>query len=203
MIVIGITGGAGAGKSLVLEYLSRRHKAVVCQADLIARKLQEPGGECYAEIVREFGEGILLGDGALDRRKLADLIFSDPDARRRINKIVHPAVKRRIQAMAEEERRKNTFCFVIESALLLDDGYDAICDEIWYIYADEGQRRERLRASRNYSAKKSEAVFASQLTDSAFRKKCDRVIDNSGSIDAVYRCLDDRMEHIKKEKLQR
>lgn len=95
-----------------------------------------------------FGSAILLPDGSLDRARLADTVFADKEMLARLNAIIHPAVKKRITAQLAYERQKKEvpFC-VIEAALLLEDGYDQICDEIWYVYTKPDIRMKRLAAS--------------------------------------------------------
>ena len=183
MKVIGITGGVGSGKSEVLKYLERKHGAVICQADIVARNLEKKGTICYRQITEHFGTSILQENGRIDRGKLAGIVFSDPDELKVLNRIVHPAVKKRILRKVREEQRRGTGLFVLEAALLLDDHYDEICDEVWYIYTEDPVRRKRLKLSRGYSDEKIDAIFASQLTRDAFLGRCDRAIDNSRSFD--------------------
>ncbi len=88
-----------------------------------------------------------------------------------------------------ESQKGEAEYFFIEAALLIEDNYDLICDELWYIYADEHIRAQRLATSRGYSQEKIAGIMASQLDDSTFREKCDRVIDNSRSIEDTYNQL--------------
>ncbi|NBK93259.1 dephospho-CoA kinase [bacterium 1XD21-13] len=186
MRVIGITGGVGAGKSRILDFLEKEYEAKVFQADEAGHRVMEPGTGAFAEITRLFGREILGEDGRIDRRALGALVFSDQEKRECLNGIIHPAVK----AMALEEIARTRHegvhpLFVIEAALLIEDHYERICDELWYVYADERVRRERLRTSRGYSDEKITAVFESQLSEAEFRRHCQLVIDNSGSIEAA------------------
>ena len=181
MKIIGITGGIGAGKTQVLEYLNSRYGATVCQADEVAKKLQKKGGACYDAIVEHFGQEILDEKGELDRARLGDIVFADRSQLSVLNRIVHPAVKDEILKKIRQEERKNTNLFVIEAALLIEDHYEELCEEFWYIYTEPEIRRERLRASRGYTDEKIEAIFRNQQTDEGFRARCREVIDNSGS----------------------
>ena len=180
MKIIGITGGVGSGKSRVLSYLETEYHAVVCQADHVAWKLQEPGQECYTQIVSCFGENILNEDGTINRGKLGQIVFTDNDELMKLNEIMHPAVKTYIVEWIQKECKNETTYFIIEAALLLEDDYSRICDEMWYIYCDESIRRERLKISRGYTDEKIDAIIASQLSEQIFRKECQIVIDNSG-----------------------
>lgn len=183
MKIIGITGGVGTGKSEVLNYLERRHGAVICQADVVSRNLEKRGTICYRKIVEHFGTRILLENGRIDRGKLADIVFHDSNELAVLNGIVHPAVKKRILEKIKAEKKNDTDLFVLEAALLLEDHYDEICDEVWYIYTEESVRRKRLKLSRGYSDEKIDAIFQSQNSRDEFLKRCDRAIDNSRSFD--------------------
>lgn len=196
MKIIGITGGAGSGKSEVLNYLSKRYGAVICQADQVAKNLQKKRTKCYSKIVEHFGTGILSPDGRLDRRKLADIVFSDEEELAALNAIVHPAVKEKIQEIIKKEEQNQTTLFILEAALLIEGNYDTICDEIWYIYADEETRKRRLLASRGYDTEKSEHIFAVQMPSQAFFERCDRAVDNSGLFEATCVQVDEMVRQL-------
>ena len=185
MKFIGITGGVGAGKSAVLDYLATKPGVRVMLADEIAHELMEPGTDCYEQIRQAFPEhDIYKEDGHFDRIKLAKVIFSDGNRRARMNGIVHPAVREYILEVYEEEKTKGALDFLIlEAALLIEEHYDEICDELWYIYTSEENRRERLRENRGYSDEKIDGIFASQLTEEEYRRHCVKVIDNNGSVE--------------------
>lgn len=183
MKIIGITGGIGSGKSYVLEMMKETYNAVICQTDLVAHQLQEKGKECYRKIVEEFGEMILTDAKEIDRKKLGEIVFNNADKLQKLNQIVHPAVKMRVKSEIERARKEKCEIFLIESALLMEDHYEEICDELWYIYADENVRRERLKISRLMSDEKIDLVMKTQATEKAFRKYCHRTIDNSGTME--------------------
>ncbi|MBR1629740.1 MAG: dephospho-CoA kinase, partial [Lachnospiraceae bacterium] len=145
MACIGITGGVGAGKSEVLSYLSGREDCCVLRADDLAKELMEPGGSCHSELVRAFSQdGVFDSKGRIIIEAMSRRIFSDEKKRLQANAIIHPAVKQEILCRVEAVRQEGRFrFFFLEAALLLEEGYDAICDEIWYIYASEDERRGR------------------------------------------------------------
>ena len=180
MKVRGITGGVGAGKTQILNYLNCKYGATVCQTDEVARKFQKKGGICFDAIVEHFGTDILNEKGELDREKLGDIAFSNPDELQVLNQIVHPAVKEEIKKKIRHEERKNTNLFIVESALLIEANFEEICDELWYIYVEDSVRKNRLFYTRGYDAKKIDEIFAAQLPKDEYLKNCDRVIDNSG-----------------------
>ena len=192
MKVLGITGGVGAGKSTVLDYLRETYSARVIQCDEAARELQEPGGSCYQPMVELFGQQAVLPDGQLKRSEIARLVFGDRNLLERLNRIVHPKVK---EYVAEEIRRERaggkTSLMVIEAALLLEERYDLLCDEIWYIHTEEKIRRQRLKKSRGYTDEKITGIMAAQKPDEYFREHCQFVVDNSSdNVENTYEQID-------------
>ncbi len=177
MKVLGITGGVGCGKSTVLAYLKECYGAYLIECDQIARELQEAGGVCVPPMTELLGERIVKEDGTIDRQEIARMVFADRSLLEELNGIVHPAVKARVRELIRQQRECRLI--VIEAALLLDDHYDEICDEIWYIYADEDTRRKRLKSSRGYTDERITQMFRSQRTDESFRALTQVTIDNS------------------------
>ncbi len=194
MKVIGITGGVGAGKSEILKYFKEKHGAVVVEADKVGHLLMEPGGACYYSIVEKFGSSILNGDQTIHRGKLAQIVFADAELLEALNKIIHPRVKSYIVSeIAKERTYHRTEVFVVEAALLLEDHYDVICDEIWYIHAAEEVRKNRLKESRGYDEEKIAGIMANQKSPEEFENVCQIVIDNSGSLTDTYRQIDKQL----------
>lgn len=195
MRFIGITGGVGAGKSEILSYLAKQPKIRVMLADEIAHDLMKPGTSCYDKIMESFaGEDICLADGSFDKVKLAAAIFADENKRQKLNAIVHPAVREYVELQAAEERLGGRLTFlVLEAALLIEEHYDKICDELWYIYTSQKNRRERLKLSRGYSDTRIDQIFASQLSDEVYRKHCRVIIDNNGALEATLAQIDEAL----------
>lgn len=196
MKIIGITGGVGSGKSRILDFLEERYGAVICQADQVAWKLQEPGQKCYQDIVEHFGTDVLNEDTTINRKALGQIVFGNEAKLLVLNAITHPAVKKEIRNCIAQEKENGTSLFVLEAALLIEEHYDEICDELWYIYTDEQIRRQRLKESRQYSDEKITAIMASQLSEETFRKGCQRVIDNSGTFDETCAQINDLIEKL-------
>lgn len=185
--VVGVTGGVGAGKSAILEWLDKRPDCRVIMADQVAHRLEEPGEVCFAPLLALLGEGVLDEAGRIDRKKMAAMIFGDEALLRQVNEIVHPAVKAYLTAQIETERKAGKLRWLfIEAALLIEEGYAEIVDELWYIHAEEASRRRRLKESRGYTDEKINAILQSQLSEEAFRKHCDVVIENNGTLEDVY-----------------
>lgn len=180
MKIIGITGGIGSGKSTVLKLLREKYQAYIVEADKVAHELMEPGQEAYEKIKEAFPETIFNADGRINRTALGNLVFQNPDWLNRLNGIVHPAVKTWILNEIGQQKQ-NHICklFVIEAALLIEDGYTEICDEIWYVYAEESVRVKRLMESRGYSLDKCRAVMQNQSEEAYYRKNTSAWIDNS------------------------
>lgn len=192
MRFIGITGGVGAGKSAILSYLSEKPKTRVMLADEIAHELMEPGTDCYKRIVERFaGEDIFTESRCFDKGKLAQIIFGNPAKREAMNAIVHPAVKEFVrQQYALELEKGQLELLILEAALLIEEEYDEICDELWYIYTSEENRRSRLKESRGYSDENIDNIFKSQLSEQEFRESTQVTIDNNGDLDKTYQQIE-------------
>ncbi len=195
MRVIGFTGGVGSGKTQALSYIKEKYNCRVILADEVAHWVKEPGQACYGALVRLLGEDVLAKDGRIDRGVMAERIFADGELLKAVNGLIHPAVKDYILDTVRQAREedKPDFLFV-EAALLIEDGYESILDELWYIYAPEAVRRERLKASRAYSEEKIAGILARQLSEEEYRKHCKVVIDNGGSLMATYGQIDRELE---------
>ena len=194
MKVIGITGGVGAGKSEILKYLKEKYGAIVIEADKVGHLLMEPGGACYYSIVEKFGSSVLNGDQTINRGKLGKIVFADEGLLAELNKIIHPRVKSHIVSeIAKERAYRRTKYFVVEAALLIEDHYDVICDEMWYIHTDASVRAERLKETRGYDDEKIASICANQESPEEFRSACHVVIDNSGDLAGTRKQIDEQL----------
>lgn len=193
MKIIGVTGGVGAGKSTVLNYLEKRYGAKLILADLVGHEVMEPGHEAYEQVVKAFGQEIVSEDNTIDRKTLGAIVFADEKKRMILNRIIHPAVRQEILRRLEEAKLSHMLYVVVEAALFLEENYDAFCDETWYIYTDEKIRRQRLKQSRGYSDERIDQIFRSQKTHEEFQKRCLFMIDNNGSEEETFRQIDRRM----------
>lgn len=194
MKIIGITGGVGAGKSTILNYMRDVHGAVICEADKVAHELEKPGENCYEQIITHFGEEILSENGEIDRKKLSNIVFREKEKLTLLNCIIHPQVKEYIKKKIKTEKEKKTALFVVEAALLIEDHYDEICDELWYIHASDEVRKRRLKASRGYSDEKIDGIMRNQKSEEEFRKHCRVVIENSGEVKDTCRQVEKALE---------
>ncbi len=184
MKVIGITGGIGTGKSTILEILEKTYDAYIVETDKLAHQLMSPGASTYKNIVDYFGTEILQDNQSIDRGKLGQIVFRDEQKLQKLNEIVHPAVKTYILKDIEEKRQERSISYyVIEAALLIEDGYKLICDEIWYIYTSQSVRIERLLKSRGGNEEKWLQVIKNQSSEAFYREHCDVVIDNGEDVE--------------------
>ena len=220
---IGVTGGVGAGKSRVLEWLEKERGATVIRTDDVARTLMEPGEAGYCRVVETLGDPFIKEDGTIDRPALAKIIFQDEKARELVDQITHPLVWERLERMLEavedrytaEDRqvagdgwieeagwiagsrqavdRKGphvqTALVVVESALF-DKTALRFLDEMWYVYAPEEVRIQRLMASRGYSLERCQAMLECQPEDEVFCGMASYIIDNGGAWEDAVRQLE-------------
>jgi len=178
---IGLTGGIGSGKSTVSRLLAERG-AVIVDADVIAREVVEPGTPGLAAVVDAFGPGIVADDGSLDRPALAAVVFADPEARRRLDGIVHPLVRARATEVAGAAPPDAVV--VNDVPLLVETGQAAAYDLVLVVEADTETRVARL-VQRGLTADDARARMAAQATDEQRRAVADVVLDNSGTEDEL------------------
>lgn len=194
MEVIGITGGVGAGKSEILSYLSAHTNCRIIIADKVAHDLEKRGTACYEQIVELLGNEIVAEDGEIDKAKMAARIFTNRELLTQVNEIVHPAVKKYIIDQIVEERKAGRLDYLfIEAALLIEDGYLEIVDDMWYIHTDDKIRRERLKISRGYTDEKIDSIMKEQLSEEEYYRYCSTVIDNSKTLEGAYGQIDEKL----------
>ncbi|HEX6988180.1 MAG TPA: dephospho-CoA kinase [Bacillota bacterium] len=181
MLRIGLTGGIGTGKSRVARLLAELGAAVI-DADAIARQVVEPGGAAYRSVVARFGSRILRPDGSLDRAALADIVFSDPDARRDLEALVHPAVRTEsARRLAELERSPQPPAVaVFDIPLLFEAGRAGDFDQVWVVYAPDDVAVTRATARSGLSPEQIRARMRAQWPIAEKVRRADVVIDNSG-----------------------
>lgn len=181
MRIIGLTGGVGAGKSSVLDWMRKEYGAYIIVTDEVGHRLMEPGGASYERLVAVYGQGILEENGRIRREKLAEIVFRNEESVKKVNGIVHPLVKREVMEEIARARSQGTIRYVvIESALLKEGGLLDCCDEVWYLHASVTTRVERLMRERGYTKERCMSVMDRQLSEAAFCELADVVIDNSG-----------------------
>lgn len=177
--VIGLTGGAGSGKSYVAGLLENVCKVCHINTDQISRLQMQKGGCVYQKVLKQFGPEFLDDEGEINRKKLGEYIFQRPEELAVLNAITHPPVKEEVRHIIEAAKDSGYDVILLESALLIEAGYKEICDEVWYVYANREIRKKRLQETRGYSEARVHDMFRSQKTDRFFREHADYVIENN------------------------
>lgn len=181
--VIGLCGGIGSGKSAVSAYLEKKGYPII-DADLVARVVVKKGSEGLKRLVDCFGKGILNGSGALDRKALGELIFSDEAKRLKVNELLHPLIEAHIvSALKDRENERVVFLVV---PLFFEAGYERYVDEVFYVSAEEGLRLKRIASRDKISSDLAFKKIKSQLSEEAIISRYHpTVIQNNGTIEAL------------------
>jgi dephospho-CoA kinase len=177
----GLTGGAGSGKSTVAAMV-RELGAVVIDADEAAHAVYEPGTPGFEAVVREFGSDFVRS-GRIDRARLGDLVFRDPDARRRLNAIVHPLVRDWMAERTVEAVHGGAEVVVQDVPLIFENGLEPLFSAVVMVYVPEALQVRRLVEGRGLSDERARAIVATQMPIEDKRGRAHHVIDNSGTID--------------------
>ncbi|WP_335872250.1 dephospho-CoA kinase [Bacillus sp. 2205SS5-2] len=181
-IIIGLTGGIASGKSTVSTILKERQFTII-DADVAARKVAQPGEEAYNEIVKEFGSEILLANQEIDRQMLGEVIFHDEEKRRKLNSIVHPAVRKEMLKDKEEaiENGKNTI--FMDIPLLFESNLSWMVEKVIVVYVDQETQLSRLMKRNYLSEEEANARIASQMSLEDKVEKADAIINNIFSLE--------------------
>lgn len=186
-LVLGVTGGVATGKSTVLALLQRLG-ARVFSADEIAREITQPGTPVFEQIVRVFGPDYLKPEGTLDRAKLAERIFQNPEDRRRLETLTHPEIIRRLKARIEEARNQSSSkreVIAVEIPLLFEAGLEQLVDRILVVASEQDQQIQRLKKRMNWPEEMLQKVIAAQWPLEEKKVRADWVINNNGSLAEV------------------
>ncbi len=185
MIIAGLTGGIGSGKSTVRRFFAELG-ARTADADEISRELVVPGSDALSEIVDRFGSSCLLPDGRLDRRHMAETVFTDPEARHDLERILHPRIGRAIDDFIAQCAEENPGAVVVvEVALLYEVGLEENFDRVVLAYADESTRIERLMRRDGLARNEAYTRLLAQLPLESKLNPADFVIDTGGSWEAT------------------
>lgn len=185
-MIIGLTGGIGSGKTTVAALLAQKG-AFVIDTDLIAREVVEPGPVLDA-IQREFGAGVILPDGGLDRPALARIIFTDDAKRARLNQLTHPEILKRVLSIIGTQPPGATIVVVVP--LLFESGFERSCDQTLVVLAPPEQRRQRLQDRDGISGTDVESRMRAQLPDAEHERRAGIIIRNDGNLTALGREVD-------------
>ena len=184
MIVIGLTGGIGSGKSTVSSFLARLG-AVVLSADEIGHEAFEPHTEIWQEVVYAFGKEILKADGEVDRQKLGDVVFNDAEALARLNQIMHPRMYGIAKKRIEELKQQGAGVIVLEAPLLVEANWLDLVDQVWVTAATEATVVSRLCQRSGLTEAEALARINSQLPSEERIKYADEVIDTNVALNEV------------------
>ena len=193
MKTIGLTGGIGTGKSTVSRYLKTKGYQII-DADLIAREVVEPGQPALVRLTEEFGREILLEDGSLDRRKLAQLAFSSPEGKEALDRITHGAIFQRIDELQEqyetEFSSQEGAVIFLDVPLLFETGLDRKADLVWVVDVPDELRVQRVVLRDGLTEEEIWARIKNQMSREEKLAKADYVLDNSGTLEALYEQVD-------------
>jgi dephospho-CoA kinase len=181
MLVIGLTGGIGSGKSTVSNML-RELGAVIIDADVIARQVVRPGEPAWQELQERFGREIIRPDGSLDRRRLGEIAFHNSQALQDLNRITHPRIRERIIERIDQLRQMNVRVVVVDAPLLLEAGLTDIVDQVWVVDVDHETLVKRVQLREGFTAEQVEARLQAQMASEEKRRRADVVIDNRGNV---------------------
>lgn len=181
--IVGVTGNIACGKSLVGSMLAELGAEVI-DADLVAHEVMSPGGAVLEQIAARFGPDVLNDDGTLNRRALGEIVFSDPEALRDLDRITHPPT---VAEVLRRARESTASVVVIDAIKLFETELADHCDETWTVYCAPEVQRQRLMERNGISQENARQRIEAQPPQEEKRERSDRVIDNSGTIDDTRR----------------
>ena len=193
MRLIGITGSIACGKSTVSRELTRRGYAVI-DGDMLSRELTGPGGAAMREIRSVFGAGFVLPDGSLNRREMGRLVFADPLARERLDRVMAPYLKSLTSEKIEAVRSSGAALCFLDFPLLYEKGYDRYCDTVWCVWIPEDLQLRRLMDRDGYSREEALSRMHAVMSSDEKANRSPVVIDNSGPVDDTLQQVEDQLE---------
>jgi dephospho-CoA kinase len=203
MLIVGLTGGVASGKTTVSKILSEEG-AYLIDADLIARELVQPHTPTWRELIRVFGKKILDKDGSIHRKKLAAVVFSDPQQRNVLNQIIQPRIKEVMDRRVREIGQKDPGAIVvIDAALLVERGDHREMDKVIVVTSTERQQIERLKGRDGTSEEEARRILSSQMSLEEKLKVADFVIHNEGSLKETRRMTKEVFQELKRIALQK
>ena len=192
-LVVGLIGGIGSGKSQVAAAFARHGACVIAGDQLGQAALRDP--DIRARVVSRWGNGVLDEGGDIDRRRLGAIVFADASERKALEAITHPWIRRRILAdMKEAQADARVPLIVLDAAIMLEAGWNDVCDRLVYIEAPRGVRLQRVARQRGWSEMEVSARERAQLPLTEKVVRADHVVDNSSSLDHLHRQVDDLLQ---------
>src|SRR5699024_3100953 len=187
-VVIGLTGSIATGKSTIAKMFKELNIDVI-DADLIAREVVEVDQPAYLEIIQEFGEEILYENKELNRKALGNIVFKDGEKRKKLNSIIHPAIRKEMLSQREALVKLKREAIVMDIPLLFESGLEDYVDKILVAYITETTQLERLIARDKSTKEEDISRIKSQISIEEKKKKADAIIDNNGTCDDSYKQL--------------
>ena len=184
MKVIGLTGGIGTGKSTVAQFLAEMG-AVVLDLDKVGHEALKPNNKAWKQVVNEFGKDILTASGEIDRTRLGNKVFKNPEALQRLNRIIHPVIDNMVNDRLEEYRRQGVDEVVLEAAVILEAGRISQVHELWVTVAPEATVIRRIMERSGLSEQEAMVRVQSQISSEERIKHADVVIDTDCSLDEL------------------
>ena len=191
-MIIGITGSSGAGKSTICETLKKNYKVKIINADKIAKKLSKKGTSYIIDIIKKFGKDIVNEEGELKRKKLAEIIYSDPKKREELNEYTFKYVKEDIEKQISK-LNEDTIA-VIDAPLLFESELNKICDKVIGVISRKELQIERIVARDNIDYEQAEKRLAAQKTNEFYIKNCDDIIENNNNLVNIEKIIQDIMK---------
>jgi dephospho-CoA kinase len=193
MVVIGLTGGIGTGKSEVSRILQGLGAAVI-EADKVGHEAYAPQTQGWREVAAALGEGVLQADGAIDRKKLGELVFRDPAALKKLNAILHPKMAGMMAQRIQELKKQGARAIVLEAALLIEAQWTPLVDEVWVTVAPEDVVVRRLRGRNGLSDEAIRARIRAQLPQAERSQHAQVTIENAGDREQLRQTVTDLWE---------
>ncbi len=198
MLTIGVTGGVACGKTTVSKFFEAEG-AYRIDADRIARELVQPGSPAWKELIRVFGKGILEENGSVNRKQLANLVFSHPKKRRLLNYILHPRIQREMEKRARAIGKKDPNAIILfDVPLLVETGFHRKVDRVVVVTSTETQQIQRLKKRAGLSEEEARRIISSQLEAREKEKVADFVIRNEGSLEKTRRSVHRVFQELRK-----
>ncbi|MFS0574886.1 dephospho-CoA kinase [Sporosarcina sp. 179-K 3D1 HS] len=189
-MIIGLTGSIASGKSTVATMLKQKGFPIV-DADEIARLVVEPGSEVMEEIERQFGRSVLHADGSLNREKMGEQVFGNEEARKKLNGIIHPAIRKEMQRQKDEWLAKGANTVILDIPLLFESKLQSYVDKILVVSVTPDIQKARLMERNSLSEQEAEARIQSQLPIVEKEQGADAVLHNNGTKEETERQLDE------------
>lgn len=201
MLVIGLTGGIGTGKSEAARYLVSLGAELI-DADSVGHEAYRPNAEAWRRVVEAFGEGILAPDNEIDRRALGAIVFADPEQLARLNAIMHPLMAGMVQERIDTFRQDGADAVVVEAALLFEAGWNSLVQEVWVTDSPVESVVNRLAQRNGMSEEEARRRISSQMSREERLERADFVIDNSKDVESMRKAIDELWETRVKERIE-